>query len=164
MHKKNMMTRREWLVRTAESTAGGVILLSILPGPARADSAPVALTVYKDALCGCCKKWVERLRANGFAPVAHDRTDMDALKDSLGVPAALRSCHTAVAGEYVIEGHVPAADLKRLLAAKPKGVLGLAVPGMPKGSPGMEAPGRPDRYEVLAFSAGGKTKVFASHG
>jgi hypothetical protein len=79
------------------------------------------------------------------------------------VPASLRSCHTAVVGKYVIEGHVPAADLKRLVASAPKGVLGIAVPEMPAGSPGMEMAGRKDRYDVIAFSADGKTSVFARH-
>ena len=93
----------------------------------------------------------------------HDRSDMDTLKESLGVPAALRSCHTAVAGKYVIEGHVPASDVKRLLAAKPAGTLGLAAPGMPAGSPGMEMGPRHDRYDVIAFAAKGSTSVFAQH-
>jgi hypothetical protein len=88
---------------------------------------------------------------------------MDALKDSLGVPSPLRSCHTAVVGKYVIEGHVPAADLKRLVASAPKGVLGIAVPDMPACSPGMEMGTRRDRYDVIAFSANGKTSVFARH-
>jgi hypothetical protein len=106
---------------------------------------------------------VEHLRAAGLRPAVHDRSDMDALKDGLGVPAALRSCHTAVAGKYVVEGHVPAADVARLLATKPNGVIGIAVPGMPAGSPGMETSGRRDAYDVIAFSANGKTSVFAQH-
>jgi hypothetical protein len=88
---------------------------------------------------------------------------MDALKNSLGVPIALRSCHTAVAGRYLIEGHVPAGDLKRLLATAPKKIIGLAVPDMPAGAPGMEVPGRADRYDVLAFAADGSTTPFARH-
>ena len=86
------------------------------------------------------------------------------VKMRFGVPAALRSCHTAVMGKFVIEGHVPAADMKRLFTTAPRGVLGLAVPGMPSGSPGMETPGRSDRYEVLSFSPDGATRVFATHG
>ncbi|NUO39408.1 MAG: DUF411 domain-containing protein [Gemmatimonadaceae bacterium] len=136
-------------------------LVAGLPTLARAEAS--SITVYKDPSCGCCTKWVEHLRAAGLKPVVHDRNDMDALKDSLGVPSALRACHTAVAGKYVIEGHVPAADLTRLLATKPKGVLGLAVPDMPAGSPGMEMSGRRDAYDVVAFSANGKTSVFARH-
>ena len=136
-------------------------LVAGLPTLARAEAS--SITVYKDPSCGCCTKWVEHLRAAGLKPVVHDRNDMDALKDSLGVPSALRACHMAVAGKYVIEGHVPAADLTRLLATKPKGVLGLAVPDMPAGSPGMEMSGRRDAYDVVAFSANGKTSVFARH-
>jgi hypothetical protein len=143
--------------------AGGAVT-ALLPSLASAGAAPLAVTVYKDPSCGCCKKWVEHLSANGFAPVARDRTDMDALKDSLGVPSALRSCHTAVVGKFLIEGHVPAADIKRLVSTAPKGVLGLAVPGMPSGSPGMEMAGRSDRYDVVGFTAAGKTHVFATHG
>jgi hypothetical protein len=157
------MTRRAWLASTLGTIAGGSAMSVLLPSLARADGVPVALTVYKDPSCGCCTKWVTHLKANGFTPVVKDRTDMPALKDSLGVPVALRSCHTAVAGKFVIEGHVPAADVKRLLASAPKGVLGLAVPDMPDGSPGMEIPGRSDRYDVVAFSTDGKTHVFASH-
>jgi hypothetical protein len=148
------------MLRTVGAGAAATVLL---PALASADAAPIAVTVYKDPSCGCCKKWVSHLSASGFAPVAHDRSDMEALKNSLGVPAALRSCHTAVTGRYLIEGHVPAADVKQLLATKPKGVLGLAVPGMPSGSPGMET-GTVERYDVIAFSADGKKRVFATHG
>lgn len=164
MSHDETITRRAWCASMLKTLAVGGAVTALLPSLASADVAPLAVTVYKDPSCGCCKKWVEHLSANGFAPVARDRTDMDALKDSLGVPAALRSCHTAVAGKFLIEGHVPAADVKRLIATAPKGVLGLAVPGMPSGSPGMEMPGRGDRYDVVAFSAGGKSHVFATHG
>lgn len=158
------MTRRTWLASMAGTMAGGAALSMLRPSRADAHSAPVALTVYKDPSCGCCTEWVAHLKANGFVPTVKDSSDMDALKDRLGVPVALRSCHTAVAGKYLIEGHVPAADMKRLFSTAPKGVLGLAVPGMPAGSPGMEASGQADRYDVLAFSADGKTHVFATHG
>jgi hypothetical protein len=154
-------TRREWL-RVMVGT--GVALTALT---ARADamaSASPTITVYKDPSCGCCKKWVTHLDANGFKTVAHDRADMDSLKDSLGVPASLRSCHTAVIGKLVIEGHVPAADIRKAIARPPKGVIGLAVPGMPAGSPGMEVGKRIDRYDVIAFGANGSTKVFATHG
>lgn len=160
MHDRTM-TRRDWLAAVTRAVAAGAAL-SALPRVAGA-GAPAALTVYKDANCGCCTKWVDHLRASGLKPVVRDRTDMDALKDSLGVPAALRSCHTAVAGRFVIEGHVPAADLKRFLARPPKEVLGIAVPEMPVGSPGMEMRGRVDRYDVIAFRADGRTSIFARH-
>src|SRR3954470_14913163 len=128
MHNDMMVTRRDWLVRAASTLGSGLALAALLPSASSALEKPTALTVYKDPSCGCCTRWVEHLRANGLAPAVHDRSDMDALKDSLGIPASLRSCHTAVAGRYRIEGHVPAADIKRLLATAPKGVLGLAVP------------------------------------
>ena len=156
------ITRREMLASLGSAIAAGLALGVALPSTAHADAAP-AITVYKDPSCGCCTKWVEHLRAAGLKPSVRDRTDMDALKDSLGVPASLRSCHTAVAGKFVIEGHVPADDLRRLVVRAPKGVLGIAVPGMPAGAPGMEMPGRRDRYDVIAFSATGATSVFARH-
>lgn len=164
MTEHTMITRRTWLTSMLGTIASGIVLNAIRPAIANAERAPIAVTVYKDPSCGCCTKWIAHLRANGFAPIAHDRSDMDALKDSFGVPAALRSCHTAVMGKFVIEGHVPAADMKRLFTTAPSGVLGLAVPGMPSGSPGMETPGRSDRYEVLSFSPAGATRVFATHG
>ena len=157
------ITRRAMLGSLTNALASACILGALGPGVARA-AAPPTLTVYKDPSCGCCTKWVEHLRANGLAPAVKDRTDMDAFKDSLGIPGPLRSCHTAVAGKYVIEGHVPAADVKRFLSAPPKSVIGLAVPGMPVGSPGMEQRGRTDRYDVMAFTARGTTHVYAKHG
>jgi len=158
------MTRRDWIASVARTVATGALLSAVLPRASRAESgAPARIIVYKDPSCGCCTKWVEHLRSMGFHPEVHDRSDMDALKRSLGVPAALQSCHTAVAGRYVIEGHVPAADVKRLLAAAPKEVIGIAVPGMPAGSPGMEVSGRAERYDVIAFAADGTTKLFAQH-
>ena len=162
------ITRRQWLIAVTRAVAGGGALAAIAALPAAggttARAKPIPVVVYKDPECGCCVAWVAHLQANGFAPDSRDRTDMDALKDSLGVPAALRSCHTAVAGRYVIEGHVPAADIKRLLAQSPKQVAGLAVPGMPSGSPGMESPGRrADRYDVIAYGADGSKQRFAKH-
>jgi hypothetical protein len=157
------MTRRAWILRTAATTLSGAALLALRPTVSAAAPKPTAITVYKDPSCGCCTKWVAHLQANGFAPEVHDRSDMDTLKDGLGVPTVLRSCHTAVAGKYVIEGHVPAADVKRLLVAKPAATFGLAVPGMPAGSPGMEMGSRSDRYDVVAFGPGGSTRVFAKY-
>ena len=157
------LTRRVWIARMATTVLGGAALTALLPRAGASAPAPTPITVYKDPSCGCCAKWVDHLRANGFAPEVHDRSDMDALKDSLGVPAKLRSCHTAVVGKFVIEGHVPAADVKRLLASKPAKTVGVAVPGMPVGSPGMESGARADRYDVVAFAPGGATRVFARH-
>jgi hypothetical protein len=157
------LTRRAWLARAATTALAGAALTTVLPRVGAATPKPTSITVYKDPSCGCCKKWVEHLRANGFVPEVHDRSDMDALKDSLGVPAALRSCHTGVVGKYVIEGHVPAADVKQLLATMPAKTVGIAAPGMPAGSPGMEMGDRVDRYDVIAFAPGGATRVFARH-
>jgi hypothetical protein len=129
---------------------------------ARAQSAPT-IAVVKDPGCGCCTKWVAHLERAGFKATVTESAAIDALKDSKGVPRAARSCHTGTVGGYVIEGHVPAADIKRLLKERPD-VVGLAVPGMPAGSPGMEVPdGRVAPYDVIAFDRTGRTRVFASH-
>ncbi|HEX9484043.1 MAG TPA: DUF411 domain-containing protein [Gemmatimonadaceae bacterium] len=126
-------------------------------------AVPIPITVYKDPSCGCCTKWVAHLASNGFAPVTHDRSDMDDLKNTMGIPVALRSCHTAIVGSMLLEGHVPASDIKRAITISHRQVLGLAVPGMPAGSPGMEGAGRRDPYTVIAFSTAGVTSVFATH-
>jgi hypothetical protein len=121
------------------------------------------ITVYKSSTCGCCVKWVDHLRANHFDPTVHDREDMESVKDELGVPKEVRSCHTAEVAGYLIEGHVPASDIRRLLAERPK-VAGLAVPGMPTRTPGMAEPGAPTGgYDVLAFRKSGATLLFAHH-
>jgi hypothetical protein len=162
---EHTITRRAWVATLARTFGTGAVVSALLPLVNRAGAmeSPTKITVYKDPNCGCCTKWVAYLRDAGVQTEVHDRGDMDALKDSLGVPVALRSCHTAVIGRYVIEGHVPVADIKRLLAAAPKNVTGIAVAGMPAGSPGMEVPGRTDRYDVIAFAADGTTKLFARH-
>lgn len=118
------------------------------------------ITVYKSPTCGCCTKWIEHLEASGMTVVAVNKPDMTPTKRENGVPVELESCHTARVGDYVIEGHVPAADIARLLREKPE-VVGLAVPGMPMGSPGMEGPVK-DAYSVLAFLKDGKTSVFSN--
>lgn len=117
------------------------------------------VVVYKTASCGCCKGWVEHLQAAGFEVDARDTRELMAVKIDAGVPTHMSSCHTAIVDGYVVEGHVPADVVARLLAERPD-VAGIAVPGMPIGSPGMEGPGaRP--YEVHAFHADGTTEVFA---
>jgi hypothetical protein len=123
-----------------------------------AAAAPVA--VYKSATCGCCAKWNDHMRTAGFTVNSTDLPDVAPVKDKHGVPAPLRSCHTAVVGGYVIEGHVPADVIKKLLRERPA-VVGIAVPGMPMGSPGMEGP-RADSYNVVSFDKSGATKVYAS--
>jgi hypothetical protein len=116
--------------------------------------------VYKSPTCGCCEKWIEHLRGSGFRVRATDVPDVTPIKLENGVAPALSACHTAFVGGYVVEGHVPAADVHRLLAERPD-VAGLAVPGMPIGSPGMEGP-NPEPYEVLSFGAQG-VRVFSKH-
>ncbi len=119
------------------------------------------VTVYKSPTCGCCKEWVKHLQANGFAVIAKDVPDVAPYKQANGVPPTLGSCHTARVNGYTIEGHVPAADIQRLLKERPK-VRGLAVPGMPVGSPGMEGTHK-ERYDVLTFDRNGRTSVYARH-
>lgn len=127
-----------------------------------AESAAAAtLVVTKSATCGCCSGWVEHMRKAGFKVEVHDVDNVAPTAERLGVPAKLRSCHTTKAGNYVIEGHVPAADVKRLLASKSK-ARGIAVPGMVVGSPGMEG-GKPQPYKTLIFDKNGNTRVFAAH-
>ncbi len=120
------------------------------------------ITVYKSPTCGCCNGWIDHLKAAGFEVEAHDTRDMTSVKRERGLPKALGSCHTAEVDGYVVEGHVPAEDIVRLLETKPD-IAGLAVPGMPIGSPGMEGP-NPERYHVLEFKKDGSTAVFATHG
>lgn len=119
------------------------------------------VTVYKSPTCGCCKDWVKHLEANGFTVKSQDLNDVTPLKIKHGVRPELASCHTALVDGYVIEGHVPAADLKRLLKERPA-VKGLAVPGMPMGSPGMEGAYK-EPYQVLTFDDAGRTTVYARH-
>jgi hypothetical protein len=130
---------------------------------AMAESAVAAtLVVTKTAYCGCCKHWVEHMKKAGFQVEVREVEDVAPTRARLGVPDALRSCHTSEIGGYAIEGHVPAADVKRLLATKPK-AAGIAVPGMVMGSPGMEHGDDKEPYKVVLFDKAGKTKVFASH-
>ena len=152
------MTRRD-VLETAVLAAAAAWPLRV-----HAQRGP-AMQVYKDPACGCCDNWVEHLRAAGFVVKVTEMADMTTVKDTYSVPKAARSCHTGIVNTLVIEGHVPAADVQRLLKVKPAGVIGLAVPGMPIGSPGMEVAGnRVQRYEVLAFTKAGATSVFATHG
>lgn len=157
-----MIQRRGFVVRIAGLVAVGVTggrLWAQLPG----GTSPTPITVYKSSTCDCCTKWVDHIRASGFSPVVHDQEEMDALKDEMGVPPDVRSCHTAIVDKYLIEGHVPASDIRRLLADRPK-TLGLAVPGMPPLTPGMAPAGvKPKDFEVISFQPNGSTKVFARH-
>jgi hypothetical protein len=124
----------------------------------------VLVEVWKDPNCGCCKDWVSHLQANGFA-VKVNETGNNAMRAKLGIPQNLGSCHTALVGGYAVEGHVPAADIRKLLKEKPQAV-GLTVPGMPVGSPGMDGAiygKRRDPYDVLLVLKTGQTRVFSSY-
>lgn len=134
------------------------MLASVIGVHLHAQAALPTIEVYKTPTCGCCHLWVEHLRTNGFSVNAHDVDDTTGYRKKFGVPDALGSCHTGVVGGYALEGHVPAREIKRLLAERPK-VKGLAVPAMVQGSPGMEG-SRSDPYDVLAFRADGRYSVY----
>ena len=125
-------------------------------------AAATVVEVVKSPYCGCCTQWVEHLRASGFEVRVTDIEDVTPTARRLGVPDDLRSCHTASAGGYAIEGHVPAADIRRLLAERPD-AAGIAVPGMPIGSPGMEQGERRQRYATILFGRDGSRRLFAQH-
>jgi hypothetical protein len=122
------------------------------------------VSVHKSPTCGCCGEWVKHMQRSGFNVETHDVDNLDAIKTEVGIPPGKGSCHTAKVGKYFIEGHVPAEDVKRLLAENPD-AKGLTVPGMPAGSPGMEIPsGEVQPYDVLLVAHDGSTSVFAQHG
>jgi hypothetical protein len=149
------MNRRTLLSFVALGAAAGW-----LPGLAR--TALPQVDVYKNPDCGCCGAWVEHLKAAGFPVRVHDTPDTGAIRKRHGIPDTLGSCHTAVVEGYALEGHVPADDVKRLLARKPA-AAGLSVPGMPVGSPGMEMGSRRDPFQVLLIDRAGRSSVFASY-
>jgi hypothetical protein len=150
-----MLSRREF-VRHAIGVGATIVMA---PRMARA-VAPITMTVYKSPTCGCCKAWIKHVEANGFACNVIEREDLTPIKRQLGVPKNMESCHTAVVGRYLIEGHVPA-DLIKEVLAKHADILGLAVPGMIVGTPGMETgPAQP--YKVMAFTKDGSSRVYAS--
>jgi hypothetical protein len=130
---------------------------------AQQQQAAPLVEVFKTPTCGCCSKWVDHMRANGFTVRTSDLNDLTQIKKSRGVPARVESCHTAVVNGYVVEGHVPASDVHRLLKEKPA-ISGIAVGGMPAGSPGMEYPGtKAQAYDVMSFDKSGAMRVFAKH-
>ena len=139
--------------QSAEATETPVVAANL---PA---DAPV-LTVYKSPTCGCCTKWAEYMGREGFRVETVERTDMAAVRDSLGVPGDISACHTATVGGYTVEGHVPAVHVRRLLAEAPR-ARGIAVPGMPMESPGMEQGGTPQPFDVLLVDEAGEASVFA---
>lgn len=149
-----MITRRIF------TTAMASLLMSA-SAMAKARQAPIAARVYRSPACGCCGAWVAHLKENGFEVEVVMTDDMEIVKNRHEVPTSLRSCHTALIDGYVIEGHVPAGDIRKLLDRRPQ-AGGLAVPGMPIGSPGMEMDGQGDPYDVILWARSG-TRVFSSH-
>lgn len=124
---------------------------------------PLQMTVFKSLTCGCCAAWVDYLEEEGFSVTSVDRDDMESVKTQLGLPSSkLASCHTATIGDYLIEGHVPASDIKKLLAEKAEDIKGLTAPGMPALSPGMGSR-EPKDYDVLSFTSTGETDVYSSY-
>ena len=139
----------------------GTLAVASLPALAATQALP-PVEVFKNPDCGCCGAWVDHLKAAGFQVKVTEVPDTAAVRKQQGMPEKFGSCHTARVGGYVIEGHVPAQDVKRLLAKRPQ-ALGLAVPGMPVGSPGMEVGARKDAFQVLLIDARGQDTVFASY-
>ena len=131
------------------------------PIPAANPDLPV-VRVWKSPTCGCCSGWVEHMRRAGFQVEVTDLADVTPIKAEHGVAPELQSCHTSLIDGYVVEGHVPAEDIRRLLDERPR-IAGLAAPGMPVGSPGMEVGNQRDRYDVVSFGRDGRTAVWASH-
>lgn len=153
------------VLASATASAGRSARLAKDGPPAESLSAKVVMEVYKSPTCGCCKAWVDRMKAAGFDTKVTDLPEAALQKEKarLGVTDNLASCHTAVVNGYVVEGHVPAEDIQRMLRDKPK-IAGIAAPGMPRGSPGMEVPGgTKDAFDVVAFTKAGKTSVYAKH-
>ena len=147
-------------MRLIRRFGGAVAALTMALSVAHAFAAE-EITVFKSSTCGCCEKWIAHLRTNGYDVRVSNVEAMDAVKVRFNVPAEMSSCHTAVIAGYVIEGHVPASDIQRLLKEKPK-VAGLAAPGMPPGAPGMEGP-RTEPYSVMSFTKDGASAVYAKH-
>jgi len=164
---KNCFAKHALLQGVVLCVALGAALPALAQSPVQKSAQALpTVEVYKSAYCGCCKAWAEHLEKNGFKVVLHDVDDVPAARKKLGMPEKFGSCHTAKAGEYLVEGHVPAADIKRLLKERPQvgghGAIGLAVPSMPPGSPGMESD-HPVPYETLLVGKDGSASVFARH-
>lgn len=136
---------------------------SIWNKPTETLEKPVDIVVYRSPSCGCCGKWLAHLQQHQFNVQDNVTDDMDSIKAKYGVPQNLASCHTAIVNGYVIEGHVPAGDIKTLLKNKPP-IAGIAVPGMTTGTPGMEMGDRIDPFDVISFDKNGKTQTFHSYG
>jgi len=155
------MSRGKAFDKTHRIWTAAVVALALGAAAASAPMPPPpAMTVYKSPTCGCCRAWVDHMTRAGFRVTVHDTSTLDAVKATRHIPPQLQSCHTADVAGYVIEGHVPADLIERLVRERPA-IAGLAVPGMPMGSPGMEG-GRRDAYQVLTFDRSGRTTVYAT--
>ncbi|MDX1368307.1 DUF411 domain-containing protein [Pseudomonas sp.] len=137
-----------------------ILIAGLFAGLAQA-AEPISIDVHRDANCGCCKAWISHLQDNGFSVNDHVESDMSAVKQRLGVPPRLASCHTAVIDGKFVEGHVPAADILKL--RQQPDLLGAAVPGMPAGSPGMEMGDRQQAYQVIGLDQQGKERVLSDY-
>ena len=159
------MSRQHHSIRdTRRALLAGIAALALFPLTRPAPASAILIQVWKDPNCGCCKDWIALLEKSGFATTVIDQGN-NAARARLGMPQKFGSCHTALVQGYVIEGHVPVADLQRLLKEKPR-ALGLSVPGMPIGSPGMDGPeygGRRDPFQVLLIQRDGSTSVFNTY-
>ena len=161
MSKTNIeAVSRRFALKMPLALVGAAVLTQ--PLRALAGGPPNQITVWKTPSCGCCHEWVAHLRKNGFEVVTHDVEDTAPIRQKLGLNAKFGSCHTARLNSYVVEGHVPAQELRRLLRERPK-AIGLAVPGMPMGSPGMEMGNTRDAYDVLLVLADGSSRVYQSY-
>jgi len=160
VHANANRFRSAWLALSAAGALAIIAAVTISLAPPRLAHADADVVVYKTATCGCCHNWVEHLRDEGLTVAVVNVQETQTAQRRFGVPAQLGSCHTAKAGNYFVEGHVPADLIQRLLVEQPKDIRGIAVPGMPIGSPGMEGP-NPVEYEVLSVNAQGEVGVFA---
>lgn len=173
MRNSSPMKTRKLALYTGVATivlAAGATTLAIQAGDSGQSSVALAnsgetgqtITVYKSPNCGCCQSWAEHLAANGFETRIVETDNVNEIKQQYDVPRDMASCHTALIGDTVIEGHVPANDIKAYLENPQLNTVGLSVPGMPHGTPGMET-GRKDDYQVIAFNANGRQRVFREH-
>ncbi|MBE9030330.1 DUF411 domain-containing protein [filamentous cyanobacterium LEGE 11480] len=169
MNRLNFQFPHHWLRRVVIITCLSLISLCITPNSIAATINPTdqptpSIVSYRSPTCGCCEEWVKRMQTAGFAVEDHITEDIDRVKARYGVPTNLTSCHTAIANGYVIEGHVPPADIQRLMQTAPPAVMGLAAPGMPSGSPGMESEDTPPQsYNVYSFTQTGELAIFQAH-
>lgn len=159
----NAKTKRKipWVLLLTSVATVSLIALIVWPGAPTTYAEEADVVVYKTATCSCCGKWVDHLRDAGLTVDVVTVEHTQAIQRRVGVPPNLGSCHTAVAGNYWVEGHVPADLVQRLMAEKPAEIRGIAVPGMPMGSPGMEAP-NPVEYDIVALDSDGHTSVYAT--